>query len=105
MRTSYRSRIKNKVSKELLFLKGKKGATALFSVRFESSESRLKRFEFDRFLGNETWVVVRRIREGTVVKTFMKKEGEWVLCSPTTSSRSIFRVRTINARNRYRFLE
>lgn len=109
MRASYRSRIKNKVSKfeqkELLFLNGKKGATALFSVRFESSESRLKRFEFDRFLGNETWVVVRRIREGTVVKTFMKKEGEWVLCSPTTSSRSIFRVRTINARNRYRFLE
>lgn len=69
MRASYRSRIKNKVSKfeqkELLFLNGKKGATALFSVRFESSESRLKRFEFDRFLGNETWVVVRRIRGGT----------------------------------------
>lgn len=84
----------------------KKGTTALFrSIRIPS-ESRLKRFEFaiDRFLGNESSVEVRRIRE-MVVKTFMKKEGKWVLCSPTTSSRSIFRVRTVNARNRYRFFE
>lgn len=101
LKIKFRARRSSSSSRSL-----KKKEQRLSSVRFEPSESRLKRFEFaiDRFLGNESSVKVRRIRE-MVVKTFMKKEGKWVLCSPTTSSRSIFRVRTVNARNRYRFLE
>lgn len=97
-------RIKNKRFRRNSFLDLWKKGQRRSSVR----RSRLKRFAIDSLeteeFGRDLVGYVEELE--TVVKTFVKKEGKWVLCSPTTSSpRSIFRVRTVNARNRYRFLE